>query len=127
MMKAYLPPLAVLTVILAFTLWTGTSMESDTLRWQEQLTQADLLARQENWDAAAKSLAAGSRDWSACQTRLHIISRHDAVDDAEAMYCRAMAFASAREPNEFRAEIADLRSQLGLLAEMERFNLKNVL
>ena len=127
MIKAYLPPLAVLAAILTFTLWTGASMKSDTVRWQEQLTQAEEFARADNWPQAAEALSCGYRDWSAHQARLHIISRHDAVDDAEAMYRRATAFASTREINEFRAELADLRAQLGLLAEMERFTLKNVL
>ena len=49
------------------------------------------------------------------------------MDDAEAMYRRAMAFADTRELSEFRAELSDLRDQLRLLAEMERLNLKNVL
>lgn len=49
------------------------------------------------------------------------------MDDAEAMYRRAMAFAATRELTEFRAELADLRDQLRLLAEMERFSVKNVL
>ena len=127
MKKAYLPPIAVLAITFAFTLWIGTSMKSDTLRWQGQLEQAELLASQENWPAAAETLSAGYRDWSSRQTLLHIISRHDTVDDAEAMYRRAMAFAATREPNEFRAELADLRSQLQLLSEMERFSLKNIL
>ena len=43
------------------------------------------------------------------------------------MYRRAMAFAAARESSELRAELADLRDQLRLLAEMERFSIKNVL
>ena len=52
---------------------------------------------------------------------------HDAVDDAEAMYRRAMAFAAAEEPSEFRAEIADLSDQLRLLSEMEQCSIKNIL
>lgn len=48
-------------------------------------------------------------DWSGKQTYLHIVTEHDAVDDAEAMYRRAMAFAATRELTEFRAELADLR------------------
>ena len=57
----------------------------------------------------------------------HIVSEHEAVDDAETMYRRAMAFAAAREPNEFRAELSDLRDQLRLVAERERFTIKNIL
>ena len=58
---------------------------------------------------------------------LHIVARHDTVDDAEAMYRRALAFAATRELTEFRAEISDLRDQLRLLAETERLDIKNVL
>ena len=60
-------------------------------------------------------------------TYLHIVTEHDAINDAEAMYRRALAFAATRESTEFRAELADLRDQLRLLAEMERFSIKNVL
>ena len=49
------------------------------------------------------------------------------MDDAEAMYRRAMAFAATRELTEFRAELSDLRDQLRLLAEVERLDVKNVL
>ena len=40
---------------------------------------------------------------------------------------RCAAFAAAEEPSELRAEMADLDDQLRLLAEMERFSIKNVL
>ena len=127
MRKEFFPPLMVLAVILAFTIWTGNSMKADTHRWQEQLHQADLLAQQGNWPAAIQVLSDSYQDWTSRQNRLHIISRHDVVDDAEAMYNRAMAFSVTREPSEFQAELADLQIQLQLLSEMERFHLKNIL
>ncbi len=77
--------------------------------------------------AATAELVDSYKDWSAHQTYLHIVSEHEAVDDAETMYRRAMAFAAAREPNEFRAELSDLRDQLRLVAERERFTIKNIL
>ena len=77
--------------------------------------------------AAGDALAKSYEDWSERQVFLHIVSEHEAVDDAEAMYRRAMAFAEEQESSEFRAELADLQDQLRLLAEMERFSLKNVL
>ena len=73
------------------------------------------------------TLAGSYDDWSESQTYLHIVARHDTVDDAEAMYRRALAFAATRELTEFRAEISDLRDQLRLLAETERLDIKNVL
>lgn len=126
-MRAYIKPLAVLAATLAFALWNGAVMTGHTDRWRAQLEQADALAQAEEWSQAVEVLADSYTDWSGKQTYLHIVTEHDAVDDAEAMYRRAMAFAATRELTEFRAELADLRDQLRLLAEMERFSVKNVL
>lgn len=123
----YLPSVAVLAAILAFSLWNDVHMSSETSRWRSQLDQADAFVQENRWEDAQAKLAESYEDWSSRQTYLHIVSEHDAVDDAEAMYRRAMAFADTRELSEFRAELSDLRDQLRLLAEMERLNLKNVL
>ena len=127
MKRDMLPPLAVLVVILAFALWNSAAITNHTQRWRDQLQQVEELAAAENWRSAADALAESYKDWSGSQVYLHIVSEHDAVDDAEAMYRRAMAFVLEQEPSEFRAELADLQDQLRLLAEMERFSLKNVL
>ena len=127
MKKAFLPPIAVLAAILAFSLWNSRAMISSTDRWQSQLQHADTLTQAESWPDTVAALAKSYDDWSRSQTWLHIVSEHAAVDDAEAMYRRAMAFAAAREPSELRAKLADLQDQLRLLAEMERFSIKNVL
>ena len=127
MKRPWLMPLAVLTAILAFCLWNSAAMTSHTDRWRAQLAQAEKLAQAENFSGAAAALADSYRDWSRRQTYLHIVTEHDAVDDAEAMYRRAAAFAAAQEASELQAELADLDDQLRLLAEMERFSIKNVL
>ena len=127
MKRDMLPPLAVLVVILAFALWNSAAITNHTQRWRDQLQQVEELAAAENWRSAADALAESYKDWSGSQGYLHIVSGHDAVDDAEAMYRRAAAFAAAQEPSELRAELADLNDQLRLLAEMERFSIKNVL
>ena len=127
MKKDMLPPVGVLAVILAFALWNSAVITGHTQRWRDQLQQAEALALDENWQAAGDALAKSYEDWSERQVFLHIVSEHEAVDDAEAMYRRAMAFAAEQESSEFRAELADLQDQLRLLAERERFSLKNVL
>ena len=127
MKKDMLPPVGVLAVILAFALWNSAVITGHTQRWRDQLQQAEALALDEDWQAAGDALAKSYEDWSERQVFLHIVSEHEAVDDAEAMYRRAMAFAAERESSEFRAELADLQDQLRLLAEMERFSLKTVL
>ena len=127
MKKDMLPPVGVLAVILAFALWNSAVITGHTQRWRDHLQQAEALALDENWQAAGDALAKSYEDWSERQVFLHIVSEHEAVDDVEAMYRRAMAFAAEQESSEFRAELADLQDQLRLLAEMERFSLKNVL
>ena len=127
MKKGLLIPAALLAAILAFCLWNSAAMAARTARWRAQLEEAEGLALAGDWDAAAAAIRESCADWSARQTYLHIVTSHDAVDGAEAMYHRALAFAESREDSELRAELADLRDQLRLLAEMEEFSLRNVL
>ena len=127
MKRDMLPPLTVLAVILAFSLWNSAAITNHTQRWRDQLQQVEELATSENWQAVGSALSESYMDWSGRQVYLHIVSEHDAVDDAEAMYRRAMAFAIEQESSGFRAELPDLQDQLRLLAEMERCSLKNVL
>ena len=127
MKKSLAVPLAVLGVILAFALWNSRCVTAETDHWREQLRQADILAQAGEWERAAAALSDSYGDWSARQTYLHIVAEHDAIDGAESMYRRAMAFAATEELSEFRAELADLRDQLRLLAEMEEFSIGHVL
>ena len=102
-------------------------MTARTDRWSGQIEASESLAQAGRWNAASAALQGSYADWSASQTYLHIVAEHEAVDGAEAMYRRAAAFAAEEESSEFRAELADLRNQLRLLAEMERFSVKNIL
>ena len=127
MKKGLLLPAAVLGAVLAFCLWNSAAMAVHTARWRAQLEEADRLVQEEAWEAAAAAIRESYADWTARQTYLHIVTNHDAVDGAEAMYHRALAFAESREDSELRAELADLRDQLRALAEMEEFSLRNTL
>lgn len=127
MKKGLLIPAALLAAILSFCLWNSAAMTDCTARWRAQLAEADRLVQAGDWEGAAAAIREGYASWSARQTYLHVVTSHDAVDGAEAMYHRALAFAESREDSELRAELADLRDQLRLLAEMEEFSIKNVL
>ena len=126
-MRAYGISVGILAAILVFSLWNSSYMTASTVRWREQLQQADAQAQSEAWTEAVDTLAGSYDDWSESQTYLHIVARHYTVDDAEAMYRRCMAVAAARESSELRAETADLLDQLRLLSEMEQFDVKNIL
>ena len=126
-MKRFFPPLAVLAAILALSLWNARVMEGQTSHLRSQLLQVQTLAATETWQGAEDALADSYADWTRRPTWLHIVSEHDAVDDAEAMYQRAQAFAAVREAAEFQAELTDLRDQLRLLSEMEACSIRNIL
>lgn len=126
-MKSWLTPVLLLAAILAASALNCRAMERDVSRWQSQLETAETEAHADNWHGAAELISESYADWSSRQTYLHIIAEHDAVDSADAMYRRCAAFAAAEELSEFRAEMAHLRHQLGLLAEMEQFSVKNIL
>lgn len=127
MRRGLLTPAALLAGILAFCLWNSAAVADCTARWRARLEQADRLVLQEDWEGAAAEIRAGYADWSSRQTYLHVVTNHDAVDGAEAMFHRCLAFAERREDGELRAELADLRERLRELAEMEELSLRNVL
>lgn len=126
MRKGMLLPAALLGGLLAFCLWNGAAVGERTARWRAQLEEADRLALAGDWDAASAALRRSRADWERGQTYLRVVTNHDAVDSAEAMYHRCLAFAERREDSELRAELAGLRDQLRAMAEMEEFSLRNV-
>jgi len=127
MKKDLVIPAAVLAAILAFCLWNSAAVASRTALWRTELEEADRFAQSGGWEAAAAVIRDSYAGWSDCQTWLHCVAAHDAVDDAEAMYQRALAFAESGEGSELRAELADLRDQLRLLSKKEEFSVRNVL
>lgn len=126
-MKSFLPPILALLGLLAFSVWNCQAITAHTTRWAGQIEEASTLAQEKDWPAVQEAISESYQDWSRSQAYLHIVEKHDAVDDAEAMYRRLAAFAEEEEPSEFQAEAADLIDQLHLLAEQERFTVENVL
>ncbi len=127
MKKGLVVPAAVLTAILAFCLWNSAAIASRSALWRAELEEADRFARSSGWEEAAAVIRDSYAGWSECQTWLHCVMAHDIVDDAEAMYQRALAFAETEEESELRAELADLQDQLRLLSKREEFSVRNVL
>ena len=122
-----LPPLLILAALLLFSLWTGRRVEADTERWRAPLIQSSEAALLGDWDAAGDLLSASYDDWRSRQFFLHVTVQHEVVEDAEAMYRRALDFLDGQETEEYRAELADLIHQLLALAEQEALSWENVL
>ena len=92
-----------------------------------ELGAVEQSAQREDWSGASSALSRSYDGWAARQTYLHIVAEHDAVDSADALYRRCAAFIAAQDGAELSSELAGLSHQLGLLAEMERFSIKNIL
>ena len=126
-MKYIFPPLAVLFLILAFSIGNAVAVTALTETWQSQITQANDFARQELWGDAEECMKKSHRDWTSRQRYLHIVLKHENIDDAQMMYHRAIAFARQKESEEFFAETAELSALLTILAESEQFSVNNLL
>ena len=90
-MKAYFLSVLTLLAVLSLALWNSASMAGRTQRWQGQLDQVEALATDGAWEDAYQALEESYGDWSSSQAYLHIVSHHDVLDEAEAMYRRAIA------------------------------------
>ena len=126
-MKAYFLSVLTLLAVLSLALWNSASMAGRTQRWQGQLDQGEALATDGAWEDAYQALEESYGDWSSSQAYLHIVSHHDVLDEAEAMYRRAAVFICLQEESSLLGELSDLRHQLLLLSEMEQLSIKNVL
>ena len=127
MKRILLVPIGALVLTLAFSVYVSVKTTAETELLQAQLEAADAYAVSGEIEQTTAALLESYDCWNGMQTYLHIVSRHDVIDDAEAMYRRALAFAAAQAMPELRAEIADLTDQLRLLVETEQCSIKNIL
>ena len=126
-MKPLVISLAALGIILAFSLWAGRYVEGRTEDWSDQLSLADVSAQQERWDDAQAQLRQAYADWGRSQTFFHTIMEHDELDEAESLFAAAFAACDEEDAPDFHAAMAQLDSQLRLLAETQAVSIKNVL
>ena len=126
-MRAILPPALLLCALVGFSLWNGSAISREMDTCSSAVEQARTAAMEGDWPAAESALRRGYDHWQSRQTYLHIVEPHNAVEEAEAMFRRAFAFAGLREDAEFQAETAGLLSQLRLLSEMEQLRIGNIL
>ena len=125
-MKAFYIPTALLILILGFSLWAGRYVEMRTHHWAEQLEQTYQAAAQEDWEEAERRLEEAYADWDSSQTFFHTIMEHDELDEAEKLFSGAFAVCQEEDDADFHQMLAQLSSQLRLLAETQSVSIKNV-
>ena len=126
-MKSFAIPAAVLAALLGLCLWNGWWLTQRCGEWDAELSAIDKLVLQEEWEAAEARLEGLYGHWQRRGLWLHITMEHDALNEAEGLFRRALVLAEEEDSVEFRAHIADLRSALQLLCEMEQVRAENIL
>lgn len=126
-MKHILSSVFLLLLILALSFWNASAVTRMTDRWRDQITQATTLAKENRWEEAAEAIKKSHRDWSSRQQYLHVILKHDVIEEAQMMYHRTIAFAQTKADAEFLAEAESLSALLKILAETEQFSLNNLM
>ena len=91
------------------------------------LSLADELAQKEQWEEAEEQIQRSYANWNQSQTFFHTIMEHDELDEAESLFATAYAACDERDVPDFHAAMAQLATQLSLLAETQAVSVKNIL
>ena len=126
-MKALYLPLLLLSAMLAFALWTGRFVQQRTDHWIAMLELSDHLAVEERWEDAEDQIRHSYQDWRESQTFFHTILEHQELDESENLFAAAFAACDQRDVPDFHTTLAQLYTQLRLLAETQQVSIKNVL
>lgn len=126
-MKHWLSPLLVLALLLGASLWNARTVAQSVEDWCAALETTLPAAEAEDWDTVRETLSRVYDAWNARQTYFHIMVEHAELDAAEALFAVSRSYAESEEAAEFRANTADLLTQLTLLREMEAVSIRNIL
>ncbi|MBE6971691.1 MAG: DUF4363 family protein [Ruminococcaceae bacterium] len=126
-MKVFRIPFFIMLSLLLLALVNSICLSRCCNDWLSALESADTAARQDDWESARQQLAVLYDDWEGVQTWLHITIEHEALNTTQSLFRRTLVLGEEEDSVEFRAHLADLHSQMQLLAELERISIKNVL
>ena len=126
-MKYFSIPCAILALILALSLLNASVMGGYVSDWCEALNAAQEAADSGDWAKAEAQIRSVHKVWDEKQSYFHIVSVHAELDEAEALLAKSLSFARDRDDAEFRANTAELITQLRLLSEIQEISIKNIL
>lgn len=118
---------AILVLLFSATLVNSRYLKSVTDGLTNQLNQAEAAAETGDWAKAAELTKAAQDDWHSHDLYLYTMLRHSDTDQIHTGFREVLEFIYCQEGGEYSAANARLLSELGLLYEMEQFNLKNLL
>ena len=126
-MKAFYVPVALLTTILFFSIFTGSYVQRSTQKWIVLLEQCDGFLREEQWERTENLLTRAYEGWQAHSTTFHMLLEHRDLEEAENLFSGAFAACRDRNSEDLTILLHQLSSQLLFLAETQKANIKNIL
>ena len=120
-------PFLLLLALFSATLVNACAADRIVESWCVSLDDLQRSAQAEDWSAVRDSLAALHESWDARTAYFHIVLQHDVLNEVEALLAKADIFAAEQDEEELRACIAELRSQLLVLSEIQEISIKNIL
>ena len=92
-----------------------------------QLADAHRLTADDDWEQAARITGQALTLWEKQDFYFHIMLPHRDIDEIRLSFREVAQYLALEEADQYNAANARLIEQLGLLAEMEQLNLKNIL
>ena len=126
-MKYFVVPVAVLALLFGLSLENARLIRTDTANWLAAMDEATASAERKDWDAALDTLRGTHASWDERKPWLHIVTAHDELEAADALFAATESFAAEQDKAEFRAGITQLAAQLAVVSQMQQLTLRNVL
>ena len=126
-MRHWLSPLLVLALLFGGAMANARYVSQSVDGWCAGVEAGPAAAEAEDRQGARAAIGAVYASWDARPTSFHFLVEHAELDAAEALFAVSHSFAESEDGAEFRANTAELLTQLRLLDEMEEISIKNIL
>lgn len=126
-MKQLWISIGIMIFMFAAALTNSWYLSQLTEQFTNTLTQAQEAAEKGDWTSAAALTDRVQEQWKQSESYLYVILRHDETDAVGAGLREVRQLLAWKEIPEYTAANARLVEDIRLLAEMEQFNLKNLL
>ena len=126
-MKRLWISVSVLLALLGSTLANSFYLSNIINNYTKQLSEAHRLAESDNWESASELTTQVTDRWHKHDFYFHVMLPHRDIDEIHLTFQEVEEYLKLEESDQYNAANAKLIAQLGLLAEMEQLNIKNIL
>ena len=126
-MKRLWISVVILLTMLGATLGNSWYLNRLITQLGDQLITAHQLADRDDWTQASQITHMVAQHWQKHDFYFHIMLPHEDIDDIHLTFQEVEEYLELEEADQYNAANAKLIAQLGLLAEMEQLNVKNIL